>query len=66
MTLKEDKILQEEIQKYIDEDINWCAFNNEIIKTANKSEMARGDVEQFAMDSFAQGWMKAREFHNIK
>lgn len=49
----------EMLEKYLSEGINWDAYNNEVIKTANKSEAAKGDVEQFAADSYWQGWQDA-------
>jgi len=59
----EDKILDQKIEQHIAEDINWLASeNNEAIKTAYESDIARGDVEQFTSDSFFHGWMEAKKY----
>ena len=58
----EFEILEQEIEKYIREEINWDACKNEVIKTAYKNNKAMGDVEQFAADSFFHGWQKAKEY----
>jgi hypothetical protein len=49
----------EMLEKYLTEGINWDAFRNVVIITANKGKKERGDVEQFAADSYWQGWQDA-------
>ena len=50
-----DKEYEDEFQKYLDNGINWEAHKNAVIKVSYESESARGDVEQFAYDSFWYG-----------
>lgn len=60
--MTEIETLDKETQNHIDADINWEADKNAVIIAANESEMSRGDVEQFASDSFYHGWQKAKEY----
>jgi hypothetical protein len=58
--------LEQETAVYINEEINWGAYKNEVIKTANKSEAAKDDVEQFASDAFFYGWQAAKKHFECK
>ena len=64
--MTEDEKLESEIENHLVSDINWFAYKNDVIKTANKNESARGDVEQFAADSFFHGWQAAKKYFQIK
>ena len=50
-----NKEYEAEFEKYFDEGINWGANKNAVIQAAYKSKSAKGDVEQFAYDSFWYG-----------
>jgi len=64
--MTESERLDIETDKHIDNDINWFAYKNDVIKTANKSESAKGDVIQFAADSFFHGWQAAKKYFQEK
>jgi len=54
----EDKILDQKIEQHIAEDINWLASeNNEVIKTAYESDIARGMLNNsHPILFFTVGW----------
>lgn len=58
MKEQEEKKLQEAIEKHLLEDIAWEAHKNPII------QVNKGDVEQFASDSFCHGWQAAKGSHS--
>lgn len=62
----EIEILNKKTEEYVREGINWDAHKNEVIIVANKSELARGDIEQLASDSFQEGWFVAKDYYNGK
>lgn len=61
--MTEIEILDKKTEEYIQEGINWDAHKNEAIIAANKSELARGDIEQLASDSFQEGWFAAKDYY---
>jgi hypothetical protein len=69
-TKKMEKLTDEQfeiaLQNYIGAEINWEAYNNEVIKAANKSDVGRGDVEQFAADSFFSGVVYVMQKYGIQ
>ena len=64
--MNELEALDQKTEEYIEAGINWDAYENEVIIAADKSEMARGDVEQFASDAFQYGWMAAKAYFESK
>ena len=58
--MAETDVLDKKTEDYIKNGINWGAHKNEAIKAASKSELARGDIEQLAYDSFQEGWFAAK------
>jgi len=50
-----NKEYEAEFEKYLDEVINWGANKNAVLQASYRSESAKGDVEQFAYDSFWYG-----------
>lgn len=63
MDLKEANELDKKTDIYVEEVINWDAHKNEVTIAANKSDIAREDIEQFAMDSFQEGWFACKRYH---
>ena len=64
--MTELEFLDKKTEEYIQDGINWDAHRNEAIISANKSELARGDIEQLASDSFQEGWFAAKSYFEGK
>ena len=64
--MTEIEFLDEKTEEYIQDGVNWAAHKNEAIIAANKSELARGDIEQLASDSFQEGWFAAKRYFERK
>lgn len=64
--MTEIEVLDKKTEEYIQDGINWDAHKNEAIIAANKSELARGDIEQLASDSFQEGWFAAKRYFESK
>ena len=60
--MTELEILHKKTEDYLADGINWDAHKNEPIIAANKSDLARGDIEQLASDSFKEGWFAAKSY----
>ena len=64
--MTEIEVLDKNTEGYIQHGINWDAHENEAIIAANKSELAKGDIEQLASDSFQEGWFAATRYFESK
>jgi LytS/YehU family sensor histidine kinase len=60
---KEQIIIEQETEIYLKDGINWEAYKNPVIMLSNKSDLDRGDVEQFASDNFHAGWLAAKKYY---
>ena len=60
--MTELEILDQKTEEYLKDGINWDADKNEAIIAANKSDLARGDIEQLASDSFQEGWFASKNY----
>ena len=64
--MTELEILDKKTENYLTDGINWDAYKNEAIIAANKSDLARCDIEQLASDSFQEGWFAAKSYFESK
>jgi len=64
--MTELEFLDKKTEDYLTDGINWDAHKNEAIIAANKSDLARGDIEQLASDSFQEGWFAAKAYFESK